>query len=271
MSDAASLVRRFAAADLALQVAPVPLSSDASTRDIVQLDIVRTRERHAREEFRLWAGSASNRVEVCTADRKMKQLVLLVHEPPRRFVTRVSKRENVRGARVVREGPFWLDVELTTPEQKRHFLCGRDESHLFIARLPHSAPTIRAAHDALRPVGVRHAEQVESAKSIRQGEWFFVELSPSEARDVESEATRFDAHRLQRVSLAIASAASRPGRAHVADDVLVVFERNSNGRRVFARGAVRHPDHKTIELRSWRAVFLNSEVSAQLPGMRWVD
>ena len=79
----------------------MPLSSDVSARDIVQLDIVRTRERHQRELFRLWPGSASNRVEVCTADGNRKQLVLLVHEPPRRFVTRVSKHDNIRGARVI--------------------------------------------------------------------------------------------------------------------------------------------------------------------------
>ena len=224
MSDAASLVRRFAAADLGLQVAAMPLSPDASTRAVVQLDIFRSRERRPQELFRLWPGSDSNRVEVCTADRKMKQLVLLVHEPSRRFVTRsLQARARPRRARDPR-GPVLARRGAHHADQKRHFLCGRDESHLFIARLPRSAPTIRAAHETLRPNGVRHAVDVDSAKSIRQGEWFFVELSPRETREVEAEAARFDAHRVQRVSLATAFGASRPGRAHVADEVLVVFD-----------------------------------------------
>jgi hypothetical protein len=37
---------------------------------------------------------------------------------------------------------------------------------------------------------------------------------------------------------------------------------------VYARGTVRHPDHKTIYLDGWHRVFMNTESEA--PGMRHV-
>jgi hypothetical protein len=42
---------------------------------------------------------------------------------------------------------------------------------------------------------------------------------------------------------------------------------------VFARGAVRHPDHKTIELRGWYRVVKNLEVvqNRSVLGGTWID
>ena len=59
------------------------------------------------------------------------------------------------------------------------------------------------------------------------------------------------------------------GRSHVADAVVIL-----EGDRVYARGAVRHPDHKTLILDEWRRVYRNAEVRQESfgsNGVYWID
>jgi hypothetical protein len=188
------LITRFAEARLPLELASGPIASrgGSGTAEIVQLDIARAAERRRRgERFRAWLGHAQNRVEVQGVDRRLAQLVLLVHEPRRSFEVEISRFAALPfGARIIREHGKRRVIQSSTTDRKRHFLCGMDEQHLFIALLPDPVSTVRAAHEALRDPRVTAAERGAPQATIRQGEWFFVPLSPSEARDVEAEVDR---------------------------------------------------------------------------------
>lgn len=257
---AAPLVTRFAQAGLPLEHVDRPLFRGGE--DIVQFDIRRT----ARDEerFRLWTGHPDNRVLVTTIDRARQQLIVLVHEARRRFEVEVSRHAPRPEGRLVRETKHARVFERFTDERKRHFLCGMDEQHLFIAQLPRAAPTVWAAHVALKGDDVRQAERRMPGRTLRQGEWFFVHPTPRELEAVD-EAVRRAPHLVVRgQGIAQAARLPRVGRPHVADEVLVLKG------NIYVRGHVRHPDHATLSLRGWRRTFGNTEAS-QPEGVAWVD
>jgi hypothetical protein len=170
---------------------------------------------------------------------------------------------------------FW-EVERRTDAAPRRFLCGMDETHLFVAQFT-EGETVADAHASLRPPEVDDAERRAPGETIRQGEWFFIPLGTGE-RDA------LDAY-LRRTVRAIESRASvgPGGKPHVADQVVVRVEgtgwsvrrrRQVALRRVYARGKVRHPDHKTLELDNWRRVVRNREVTVSQVGengVLWFD
>jgi len=261
---ASSLVARFAQAGLPLTVLDGPLfGGRGQGRDIVQLDITR----RPKESFRLWEGAPDNRVLVTTVDKQLEQLIIMVHEPRRRFEFEVGRHApKPDGARLVRETKWGSRVyESFTNDTKRHFLAGMDEQHLFIAQLPHSAPTVWAAHVALKGDDVRAAERRVGGKTVRQGEWFFVQPTAAELAEVEELVRARSTSIARTIGIAQAANLRRNGRPHVADEVVVVKD------RVFVRGHVKHPDHATLFLRGWRRTFGNTEASSQPAGVLWVD
>ncbi len=213
------------------------------------MDIARVR---SAEEFRIYRGAPSNRVEVTTLDRDVRQLVLLVHEPARRFTATISKMQGRPNARIVFEDKRTWVIEQFTTARKRHFLCGMDESHLFIAQLPRPAPTVAAAHRVLRP------EEI-APKVKRQGEWFFIEPRADELVEIERAIVR------RHVGIAQAAGLARAGRPHVADEVCAL------GGSAYVRGAIRHPDHKTVRFLHWMRAVPNTEAFEQAAGVKWVD
>lgn len=161
---------------------------------------------------------------------------------------------------------------------KSKFLLGHDERHWFAAAAPGDhVRDVRTAIASLRP------HEARTSAAIRQGEWFFVP-APRFAGD------RLNLHRKEPLSR---GAGSKP---HICDELvrrsglavmvceahptglsLVQYERliagDARARRwrwrsmtrdaeVFARGAVRHPDHKTIHLDGWHRVYMNRERAA---------
>lgn len=177
-------------------------------------------------------------------------------------------------------------------EEKSKFLCGHDERHWFVAAVPESArgvTGVRAAKAALQPPLVREAiDRVRpkdafrrrSPAYIRQGEWFFV---PVPEVDPPVTLVRFDE-----------SLSRGRGKAHVMQfayrrggEVVWVSRGYPQGisdahyrglpdekRRgpwsqmvrdaeVFAKGAIRHPDHATVILRGWHRVAMNTEQGAR--------
>jgi len=142
-------------------------------------------------------------------------------------------------------------------QPRRHLLVGRDERQLFMCELPKPCTSVKQAHDVLRPKFLREA-------TVRQGEWFFVPATPWEVSNV-SRALRGN-HTVVRKSTAINHFIPRAGKPHVVDE-LVPFG------GVFARGSVRHPDHKTIWLRDWHRVVKNLEVVPEgtVLGGTWID
>jgi hypothetical protein len=250
---------RFAAAGLSLDVLDEPLDRGRGTREvqIVQMDIARER---AGERFRVFPGAGSNRLLVTTLDKRQKQVVMLVDEPRRRFEATVPRHQHVApGTRILFEDRRKRVLELFTPPRKRHFLCGMDEAHLFIAQLPRAASTVFDAHRSLAPEIPN--EYKNDPHWRRQGEWFFFPATPGDEVEIELHA------KLVKKNAGIADAAGlrRAGRPHYADSVLVI------GTRIFARGCVRHPDHAQLELRAWHRVLPNRETFEQPEGVLWFD
>jgi hypothetical protein len=257
-----SLSRPFESARLRLELPVRPLVS--FNPDIFQMDI---RKLRGGESFRLWKGHESNSVRVTDTDRGRRQLVLLVQEPPRAFEQEVAKKGGVppaqfHGLRILKESETRWVFERWTASALRRYLCGMDERHLFIAEFA-GGTTVRDAHRLLKPEAVRDADRSAPGRTLRQGEWFFVAPSTAERRLVELRLSEspFLVHRRESLG--------GNGRPHVADEVLRLAPD-----RVYARGALRHPDHKTLILDGWRRVHRNAELhgsAAGANGIFWID
>ena len=259
------LARRFADADLRVEVIE---QRNQAAQDVFQMTIL---GKGRDEYFRIWPGARTNRVEAEGIDRAQRQLVLLVHEPLRRFTEQLSKRRvtlDRTKVNVVTENDDYIWVEHQTDARKRHFLCGCDERQLFICQLPRGVTTVREAHEVLRaPVMARRD------KVVRQGEWFFIEPT---VKDLEALAA---ALRGFRTVIRRCVPIGRGGNPHVADELTVVpasVRGNPTARIVFARGRVRHVDHDTVHLPSWSKVVRNTEPVAddgvaRMDGIRWID
>ena len=132
------------------------------------------------------------------------------------------------------------------------YLCGHDEQHWFVALLPFErrTATVRGAMEALKPAivlreqkrkGVKHRRhRRETAAYVRQGEWFFL---PRPNMHVGELAVRNG--QLVRGS----------GKPHRVEWLYRPTDRDET----FVRGAVSHPDHKTIYLQVWHRVVQNNE------------
>jgi hypothetical protein len=177
-------------------------------------------------------------------------------------------------------------------EEKSKFLCGHDERHWFVAAVPESArgvTGVRTAKAALQPPLVREAIERarpkdafrrRSAAYIRQGEWFFVpapELAPPVTMVLFDEPLsrgRGKPHVMQfahrRGGQVVWVSRRYPG--GITD---VQYRRLTDAQRrgpwsrlirdpeVFAKGAIRHPDHATVVLRGWHRVAMNTEQAAR--------
>ncbi len=137
-----------------------------------------------------------------------------------------------------------------------------DERHLFIAQFQ-GGTTVKDAHRKLKPDAVVAADRSAPGRTLRQGEWFFVKVPAFELRMI-GEQIRKSPHFVERgVSI------GGNGRPHVADELL-----RAVGPKVYARGRIRHPDHKTLSLAEWRQVHRNTELQAPRlgsNGIYWFD
>lgn len=155
------------------------------------------------------------------------------------------------------------------------FLCGQDERNLFAVRVTrYRGPLNRVldAHEALKPEALRNPERSRRPRMrrgqrrrppryrdpgfLRQGDWFF-EPRPW----IEHDCPGIQ----RRVRLGFSG-----GNAHLVDYLLgnprdlFAAPRPSwmSGGRVFARGFVRHREHRPIHLRCWHLVYPNSAAQA---------
>ena len=187
---------------------------------------------------------------------------------------------------------------------KEKFLCGHDERHWFVCAVPGKSITkVENAMEALQPAFVRQqiSRKISRHKNrlarrneafVRQGEWFFV---PFPELDFKIDFLN-QIHKNEPISR------GNGGKAHFCAEIFrsrgesvmvcsrypsgvsmkryndIVKQNPKAGRwnwramqinaSVYARGTVRHPDHKTIHLDGWHQVFMNTENEA--PGMRHV-
>jgi hypothetical protein len=245
------LERRFAAAGARLKV------PDGPWRGEPRID-VRADSRGEYFDLRFGGGDADVELEVVDVQPRDRHLLLL--------------------ARVAGE--------------KSKFLCGHDERHWFVAAVPEAArgvTGVAAAKAALQPWPVRASVQRARPKDpfrrrnaafVRQGEWFFVpavRIDPPEAlilRDEPLTRGRGRPHVMQfayrRGGDAVYVNRDHPaGISEARYARLRPEQRRSGGWRrlvrdpeVYAKGAVRHPDHATIRLAGWHRVLMNTEHGA---------
>jgi hypothetical protein len=300
------LIKRFETAGLRLEVTTEPFVRSVTGRggrEIVQIDIQRKIKGSTRQEwFRIFPGHEDNRIEVVGTDKRIGQLVLMVHEPPREFeeivptatLSHVQKRDpdnwlallckenNFREADVKIQRSFKgrasvVSVKRKTSSQKRHFLVGLDERQLFIAQLPKAVSTVRDAHVSLKRTELILAEG-KMGKATRQGEFFFVPTTAAERAKIETGL-------LKNLIVVEHQAPIGPflsgnmrggkkirqvrGNPHTADDLIVIPGDPPLGgtwavrsRELFIRGKVRHVDHETVSFSQWVKVILNAEPNA---------
>jgi hypothetical protein len=188
----------------------------------------------------------------------------------------VTHNRHKREAYFKRDGEWF--VKNKTTGSTRYFLLGRDERQLFMCQLKKNATSVRQAHDGLKAPTVILAEGKQRDRTIRQGEWFF--LNPSEA-ELQNIATL-----LKQNKIFIKKKTRLPGlgKPHVADEyVEVVGEALEHGYRIrgrneiFVRGKIRHSDHETVTFQHWRKVIRNNEetahatVGGSVAGGTWID
>ena len=178
---------------------------------------------------------------------------------------------------------------------KHKFLCGHDERHWFVAAVPEraSVSNVKTAFEALKPAAVRFEldrQRVKPKKRnrrrneafVRQGEWFFVPVpgmwideklvlrNEPIARGVGKphmceelvrqggELVYVSPQHPQGLTPAQHQKllSRKPGLRHLQ---WVAQRRNP---QVFVRGKVRHSDHKTIVLKGWHQVLMNTETQS---------
>ncbi len=278
------LVRRFSDAGLVLIPAGQPIGGPQN-ESVFGMTILRKLRKNTRSEyFSIWPGDSSNRLEVVSVDKRKRHVVLLVHEPRRevhhRFTKAQAKRTSIPTAAtgVKRNKDGSVEFVTLSPSRKRHFLCGVDERQLFIAQLPRGVTTVRDAHGSLESVELTLFEGRAPGKTVRQGEWFFLNPTPEESEQLER--TISDHSVVVQKKASIGRVAGRNfGNPHTADEVVVLAApRLEHGHPVrerpdvFVRGRVRHPDHKTVSFKTWRKVIRNAETDeGRMEGIDWID
>lgn len=246
----------FEKAGLSIEVDNEPLFRRGNA-DIFQMSIFKrekaTQTRKKGEYFRLYCGSKDNRVLALDADPKHQQVLLMVQEPKRVFFTKEYDRKT----------HSWREVSHVTPEEKRKFLVGMDECHLFMTQVPSfgSVNKVKEAHAALKPKAIAELEvQKGQKKPLRQGEWFFVKVSPKEQELID--LYKNSIQRKVRIDRS-----TRAGKPHVPDFIIRIKDVE------YALGTVRHADHHPLELHGWHRIYRNTEIRQEVRNSfgGWID
>lgn len=313
------LIKKFAEAGLKLKIEKDPIvgfRNNEQTRMMFQLDIQKGKD--GKELFRIYPGAETNTIQVTATDDRLEQVVLAVKERAVEFETEIPyttvyhqmKRHQEHGDKWIEQmarehgrkpqditkvmwpkgknGTPRVFMKMKTTDGRRNFLAGMDERSLFICQLPRMATSVKAAHDMLKHPTVTMLEGTLPGKTIRQGEWFFANLTPTDEAAIEETLKKGVAiEKKCPIGVAVSDelvrqggrARQRVGNPHIADEVLVVNRevkigfRNGRRRDVYVRGAVRHVDHETVKFASWRRIFRNMEANqgSSMLGVNFVD
>lgn len=283
---------QFAKAGLRLEISKTPLAPFRGDAPIFQMDIQRKLTGGLREEvFRIYPADA--KIQVMGVDKKIEQLVLVVKEDAHEFFApvpivivrdakthesgweqRVATAMNVRERDItVHEGR--ISIRQRTSSNSRDFLLGKDERFMFIAQLPRHCTTVKEAHACLKNPVVTTAEGRIPGRTVRQGEWFFMNMSAAEETALKA-GLKNKALSIQRKVPIEAGRAVR--NKHVAEELVTTAGlRLEHGHpilqreEIFVRGAIRHPEHGTVKFKSWRRCVRNMESRNGPTGIGWID
>lgn len=312
-----NLKKAFQKAGLALEFAKSSFARGASGNDIFGLDIRRKDPKKARTEyFSMWPGSDDNTIVIRDVDEKFGQVILTISEAEREFEeniekwvvnTHVTKDGNERGLddmlsnnRLTRKDVVKWDpdnrvliVRRKTPKSSRTFLLGMDERQLFMTQVDRNITTVKAAHASLKTPSVAFFEGKAAGKTVRQGEWFFINLPEGELVRLQEAVKKGQVTINKKVPIGNYFT-GRSGKPHTADELVswggglatvrpdnipairrqMLVTPTTEGRRaIYVRGSVRHSDHQTVKFSTWRKVIANTETrtSSGVGGGRWID
>lgn len=280
--DTKNLVERFAEANLELVIVNRPLVLGRGNEDIVQVDIQRKLNGNMRDElFQLYIGDETADVQVLSIDKDISQLVLMVHERARTYTRNAWNKSPAaslaRGEKVVSDKNGHLVIEGKTSDDKVRYLMGRDERQLFIARLPSRITTVAEAHRSLKGADVSFAEGKARGRTVRQGEWFFINITEAERKAIQ-EAIKKNKASIEHKAVIQRERPPRgwrAGKPHVADELIrlpgapLAHGFAVNSVEIFVRGRIRHSDHETVSFKEWRKVIRNAETGGG--NGRWID
>lgn len=179
-------------------------------------------------------------------------------------------------------------------EKMDRFLCGHDERAWFVAAVPDRVSTVANAMESLKPSEVRAAQTLsglrprtrnrrKNAAFRRQGEWFFVPAPWLEAKPDQvlyREPIRRGAGKPHLVEelyreggTTVYVCVEHPNGVTEEEYQRLIREDASRAKwpwrlmkrdaLVYARGEVRHPDHRTITLETWHRVLMNTETRSR--------
>lgn len=186
-----------------------------------------------------------------------------------------------------------LSKNLQGTVNKEKFLCGHDERHWFVAPVVGRNPVnVYQAMEALKPDMVLRSQKIQGVRRkdwqkrhnegfIRQGEWFFVpdfKFRPLSLHMVlhnePIQRPRSKPHwveELYRVGGELVYVHPSYPNGLTGNQYRKLLEQKPaisrwswqilrRNPQVYARGKVRHPDHKTITLPFWHRVMISGEV-----------
>lgn len=175
-------------------------------------------------------------------------------------------------------------------QAKQKFLCGQDEGHWFVAAIPEdeAVTTVQGAQIALKPEEVRTREEAlrvtrkegfrrRNSAFIRQGEWFFIpagEIQTDPLRLLRNEPLARgnggkphwaeQGYRMGGETVYVST--KYPGGLTATEYNRLPQNQGGRGFRmmkrdatVYVRGEITHRDHKTVYLRGWHRVLMNTE------------
>jgi len=166
---------------------------------------------------------------------------------------------------------------------KDRLLLGHDERDWFCAAVPGNVSTVQQAKDSLRPdVATKSIKKRGKLKNrnkrrnkgfIRQGEWFFIPVD----LDIDDSIIHTNEPIVRQGG----------GKPHIVEEIVrsggksvyvngdrkittieydklptsskFMWSQRVEDAKVYGRGAVRHPDHKTIMLNKWHEIVPNTE------------
>lgn len=176
------------------------------------------------------------------------------------------------------------------------FLCGHDERHWFVASVDATTRNVMDAMERLKPEAAIHSQRSKKVKRknwnrrhnvgfIRQGEWFFIPRPEMEAvkptfilkNEPLSRGAGSKPHMVEkvyRVGGTTVYVCSRFPNGIMQDAYSALIRKNRSARswgwtvmardpKVYAKGWVRHSDHKTLHLPIWHEVVMNQEATSE--------
>lgn len=241
-------------------------------------------------------------VDVKTVKGKGNEIFEISYDPNETFdLSVIDLRPSEKHLLLMLKLPVTNQLGTVIKQSKIKLLCGHDERHYFSCGVPERAraSTVKEAKRALIPSEVleRHQKGGKAKNMLkrkneigfRQGEWFFVRDD-----DFEPENS-FLIKRNEPISR------GRGSKPHICEEVYtrggeavyvhykyapngvsedemsriqhrlqsegvrgrVNFQVRTRDATVYARGYVRHPDHKTIYLSGWHRVYMNTEAQSK--------